>query len=266
VTLEISNEDGIAVITIDRQARRNALSPDAMVRLRELLIAFDDDPESSVAILTGAGSQAFCAGADIHETLPDGRSFIEGFFDRTIGASHPLYVRNIAFPRLKISKPVIAAVNGVAVGGGLEIALNCDLCIASTQARFGLTEVRIGSIPAVAGIQQLVRSLPRPVALQFLLTGQIFDAEWALRWGLVSEVVEPAALLPRALELARSIAANAPLAVRAAKMLAQKCHELPLSEAAELEELLWGHLYASEDRIEGRRAFAEKRAPVYRGK
>ena len=255
----------VATLTIDRPARRNALAPATMVELRDALIRFDTDTDARVAVLTGSGDKAFCAGADIHETVPAEQSFIQGFFDRTADSSHPLYIRNIALTKLALSKPIIAAVNGIAVGGGMELALNCDLCIASSTARFGLTEVRIGSIPAVAGIQRLMRSLPRAVAMYLLLTGEIVDAEYALRWGLVSEVVEPSQLMTRAYELAKAIAANAPLAVKAAKLLADKSAELPLGEAARLEELLWGHLYASKDRIEGRLAFAEKRQPVFRG-
>lgn len=262
--IRASTADGVATIVIDRPERRNALAPAAMVGLRDALLRFEDDPDTRVIILTGEGRTAFCAGADIHETLPAG-SFIQGYFDRVADASHPLYIRNISFDRLRISKPVIAAVNGVAVGGGMEIALGCDLCIGSTNARFGLPEVRIGSIPAVGGLQRLLRSLPRPVAMQLVLTGEIVDAAKALEWGLVSEIVEPDALMPRAFALARSIADNAPLAVRAAKRLADKASELPLSQAVEFEEVLWGHLYASDDRIEGRRAFAEKRKPKFRG-
>ncbi len=262
--IDMSVAEGVATIVIDRPERRNALSPAAMVALNEALQRFDEDREARVAILTGAGPLAFCAGADIHETLPTG-SFIEGYFDRRSDASHPLYIRNIAFNRLALSKPVIAAVNGVAVGGGMEIALNCDLCIGSTNARFGLTEVRIGSIPAIGGIQRLLRSLPRPAAMQLLLTGEIVDSAKALEWGLVSEIVAPERLMERAREIARSIADNAPLAVRAAKRLADKAAELPLSEAVDFEEMLWGHLYASEDRVEGRRAFSEKRKPRFRG-
>lgn len=257
--------DGIATIVIDRPERRNALTPSTMVALNEALVRFEDDGSARVAILTGAGTLAFCAGADIHETVPKERGFIQGYFDRKTDAAHPLYVRNIALSRMGLTKPIIAAVNGVAVGGGMEIALNCDLCIGSANARFGLTEVRIGSIPAIAGIQRLMRSLPRPVAMQLLLTGEIVGAAKALEWGIVSEVVEAERLMPRAWEIARSIADNAPLAVRAAKRLADKAAELPLSEAADFEEMLWGHLYGSADRVEGRRAFSEKRKPQFRG-
>lgn len=261
-----SLDDRVATIVLNRPERRNALSPAAMAQFADILAEFEADQTAAVAILTGAGTQAFCAGADIRETLPRDGSYIEGYFDRTIGADHPIYIRNLAIHRHRRTKPLLAAVNGAAVGGGMELALACDLCIASTAARFGLPEVRIGSIPAVGGIQRLVRSLPRAAAMQMILTGEIIDASRALEWGIVSEVVEPDQLLPRARSIAATIAANAPLAVKAARQLADKAAELPFSEAVEFEELLWGHLYASEDRIEGRRAFAEKRAPKFRGR
>jgi E-phenylitaconyl-CoA hydratase len=245
-----TQQDGVAVIVLDRPERRNALSPDAMVALRDAFLAFEEDKTARVAIITGAGDKAFCAGADIKETQPStDRSFISSYFDRTADATHPLYIRNIALSRLNLT----------------EIAVNCDLCIASTNASFGLPEVRIGSIPAVAGIQRVVRSLPRPIAMQLILTGEAVDAAAALRWGLVSEVVKPSELMPRAHALARAIARNAPLAVRAAKRLAGKAEELSLAEAAEAEEMLWGHLYASKDRIEGRMAFVEKRPANFVG-
>jgi E-phenylitaconyl-CoA hydratase len=266
MTINYALDSHVVTITIDRPAKRNALAPSTMVELRDAFLRFDEDPEARVAIVTGAGDKAFCAGADLHETLPSEKSFIEGYFDRSIGPDHPLYIRNVSFSRLKLKKPLIAAVNGVAVAGGMEIALNCDLCIASSNARFGLTEVRIGSIPAVAGIQRMLRSLPRVVAMQWLLTGEIVDAAKALQWGLVSEIVAPDELLPRAHAIAAVIAGNAPLAIRSAKVLADKAAELPFNEAAEVEELLWGHLYKTEDRVEGRRAFVEKRPPVYLGK
>jgi E-phenylitaconyl-CoA hydratase len=263
--IRTEHASSIATITIARPARRNALTPEAMVQLRDALVAADDDETISVIIITGEGSEAFCAGADIGATLPSERSFISAYFDRRSDATHPLYIRNIAFGRMALRKPTIAAVNGVAVGGGMEIALNCDMCLAATNARFGLTEVRIGSIPAVSGIQRLLRSLPRPVAMRLLLSGEIVDASFALQWGLVSEVVPADALLTRANELASMIAANAPLAVRTAKMLADKAEQLSLTEATEVEELMWGHLYGTRDRIEGRKAFSEKRAPRFRG-
>lgn len=258
------SEKGIVTITIDRPERMNALGPVAMVALRNALQRFDAEPSARVGIITGAGKRAFCAGADIYETLPD-KPFVSGFFDREIDSDHPLYIRNISFQRLNISKPLMAVVNGVAIGGGLEIALNCDMCICASTATFGLTEVRIGSIPAVAGIQRLMHSMPRAAAMQFLLTGEIIDADKALSFGIVSEVVPPDDLMERAREIAALIVANAPLSVKAVKYLAEKAHNVSLHEAAAIEELLWGHLYTSSDRIEGRKAFAEKRKPVFTG-
>ncbi len=263
--IDTHQDDGISTITIARPEQRNALTPRDMVSLREAFIAAERDDAIKVIVITGAGEKAFCAGADVKATLPASRTFVSAYFDRISDETHPLYIRNISLTRLGLTKPVIAAVNGAAVGGGMEIALNADLCIASSNARFGLTEVRIGSIPAIAGIQRLVRSLPRPVAMKLLLTGDVIDAHAALRWGLVSEVVTPEALMPHVKQVAKRIADNAPLAVRSAKLLAEKAFQLPLSEAASVEELLWGHLYASEDRIEGRKAFAEKRQPNFKG-
>jgi E-phenylitaconyl-CoA hydratase len=264
VTIIYEIEAGIATITIDRPERMNALNPTAMVDLRNALLRFDVDPAVRVGIITGAGNRAFCAGADIYETGVK-KPFAPGFFDREIHSDHPLYVRNISFQRLNISKPLIAAVNGVAVGGGMEIALNCDLCISSSTASFGLTEVCIGSIPAVAGIQRLMHSLPRAAAMKFLMTGEIIDAGKALELGIVSEIVSPELLMERARQIGALIVANAPLSVKAVKYLAEKAHNVSLLEAAAIEELLWGHLYTSNDRIEGRKAFVEKRTPVFTG-
>ncbi len=262
--IEVRSDDGVAVLTICRPERRNALNPEAMVRFREAMVSLDRNPEVFVIVITGEGRRSFCAGADIFETLPD-QSLMPGFFDRDADAGHPLYIRNISFSRLKIGKPILAAVNGVAVGGGMEIALNCDLCIASTEARFGLTEVRIGSIPAVAGIQRLLHSVSRPAAMHLLLTGEIIGAHKALEMGMVSEVLAPDALMPRALEIAKQIRANAPLSVKAIKFLSNKTHNTSLDQAAELEELVWGHLLNSHDRVEGRKAFSEKRIPQFKG-
>ncbi|MEI2416533.1 enoyl-CoA hydratase-related protein [Orrella sp. JC864] len=264
MSIERTAEAGILTITINRPEKMNALDPASMVALRDALKGFDADPSLQVAILTGAGERAFCAGADLTRTLPD-RPYVSGMFEREADARSPLYIRNISLPRLGLSKPLIAAVNGVAVGGGMELALNADYCLCASGARFGLTEPRVGSIPAISGIQRLMQSLPRSAAMRLLLTGEIIDAATAHAYGVVTEVVAAGELLPRAREIAGQIVANAPLAVRAIKYLADKAMDLPVREALEVEELVWGHLLASEDRIEGRKAFAEKRKPSFRG-
>jgi E-phenylitaconyl-CoA hydratase len=167
---------------------------------------------------------------------------------------------------LHTAKPVIAAINGFALGGGLELALQCDIRIASTNAQFGLPEVCIGSIPGAGGTQRLIRVLGMSDALCMLLTGTRIDASEALRMRLVSRVVEPSDLLTSAQELAGQIARNAPLAVSAVKRLAMTGREMSLAAGLELEQQAFGILRNTEDRLEGRKAFAEKRKPVFRGK
>ena len=161
-------------------------------------------------------------------------------------------------------KPVICAVNGLALGGGLELMMSTDIQIAAETATFGLPEAKIGSIPGAGGTQRITQFLPRGVARRMALTGERLDAETALRLGLVSELVEPTKLLARAMDIAQQICQNAPLAVRAIKKALDASDVLSLEDGLAYEQLLWGALRDSEDRLEGRRAFTEKRAPVYR--
>ncbi|NYT22432.1 enoyl-CoA hydratase/isomerase family protein [Alcaligenaceae bacterium] len=263
--IEYDCADGISTITIHRQHRMNALNPNAMQSLKQAFHRFERSEESRVCILTGEGAKAFCAGADIHETQDAGDNFAKNFFSRQTSTDRTLYIRDISLPRLGLTKPVIAAINGVAVGGGMELALNCDIAIAAETARMGLPEVCIGSIPAVGGIQRIIHALPRALAMKLLMTGELIDASQALEWGLVAEVVAPDELMPRARAIARQIAANAPLAVKAVRYLAEKAYTQSLNEALETEELVWGHIAASKDRREGRAAFSERRNPVFTG-
>jgi E-phenylitaconyl-CoA hydratase len=177
-----------------------------------------------------------------------------------------MYIRHMQISRLGITKPMIAAINGHAFGGGMEIALGCDLRIASSNATFALSEVKVGTIPALGGIQWLLRALPTAVAMKMLLTGERIDAAEAKRVGFVSDVYEPGNLIKEAQELARKICANAPLAVRAVKYLATRGWNMSFDEAVSTEELLWGILRNTHDRIEGRAAFTEKRPPKYEGR
>lgn len=266
VPIVVTEHDGVWTIRLNRPERMNALNPAAMEELRAALAQFRDDDEALVCVLIGTGERAFCTGADLRDTLPPATSFAQGLFsaDRSC-VDKGNYVRALDLDRLAINKPVIAAVNGYALGGGCELALACDICIAADTAIFGLPEVRVGSIPAVGGIQQLVRSVGKSAAMSMILTGRKVHAAEALRLGLVSEVVPADTLLGRAHELAREIAANAQLAVRAALMLANEGRDLPLQSALLLEQLAWGVLRDTEDRIEGRKAFAEKRPAKFRG-
>jgi E-phenylitaconyl-CoA hydratase len=220
-----------------------------------------------VAVLTGAGDRAFCAGADLKQTpAPDLPYAAAAFAPYEHGVRDGAYVRAITLSELAIGKPLIAAINGHALGGGLEIALDCDLRIAAPTATFGLPEARWASIPAVGGASQLLRAVPRAVAMRMLLTGERIDAAEAYRIGLVSDIVPAAELVDSGLALARRIAGNGPLAVRALTTLARRTEELPLSQAIAVEQLTWGLLRDTADRAEGRAAFADRRTPTYQGR
>ena len=162
-------------------------------------------------------------------------------------------------------KPLIAAINGYAVGGGLEMALACDLRIASSNAKFGLTEVKVASLAGLNGTQCLPRAIPQAVAMKMLLTGEMIDAQEAHRIGLISDVVEPSELMDLAKKYAERIASNAPLSVKAAKQAAVLGQDMPLDHAILFSHAMWGVLRDTEDRKEGFTAFAEKRAPQYKG-
>jgi E-phenylitaconyl-CoA hydratase len=262
----VTEDEPVWTIRLNRPERLNALNPEAIALFREGMIRFRDCASARVCILTGTGPRSFCTGADLRDTLPPSRSFASAMFaqdEESIESGN--YIRGLDLVRIGLGKPVIAAINGYAVGGGLEIALACDIRLCSNNASFGLPEVRIGSIAAVGGIQQLMRSVPHSAAMTMILTGGRIDADKAARFGIVSEVMPLEDLMPRALELAREIAANAPLAVQAARLLALQGADMTLQQAMLLEQLAWGVLRDTEDRIEGRKAFTEKREPQFKG-
>jgi len=258
MTITTKIQDGIALVTLNRPEAMNAIDPESN---KQLLLAWDDisrNEEVRVVVLTGAGDRAFCTGADLKKTMPP-----------TISAAGQLFgdgAKHMNFGSLQIHKPVIAAINGYALGGGLELALLADIRICSDNAQFGLPEVRVGSIPGAGGTQRLIRAVGQSDAMWMLLTGERIDANEALRIGLVSKVVPRSELLDSALELAGVMAGNAPLAMTAVKRLAMVGRELPLTSGLELEQQAFGLLRDTEDRLEGRRAFGEKRAPVFRGR
>ncbi|MEX2424876.1 MAG: enoyl-CoA hydratase/isomerase family protein [Acidimicrobiia bacterium] len=258
MTVEVSVRDRIATITLNRPEARNAIDPEMRAVLHETWQRVSADDEILVAVLTGAGDRAFCAGADLKKPLPDTDSPAAREFGRDASDS--------LLHGLETDKPLVCAVNGHAVGGGLELALACDIRIASSSARFGLPEVRVGTIPGSGGTQLLPRTIGRSAAMHMLLTGELIDAERALAWGLVSEVVEPSAVRERAAEVAGLIARNAPLAVRAVKRLARQGEDVPLPTGLSMERYAWGLLRDTDDRREGRAAFQEKRPPDYRGR
>ncbi|WPG41468.1 enoyl-CoA hydratase/isomerase family protein [Variovorax sp. EBFNA2] len=251
-------QDGVAIVTLNRPEAMNSIDPESNEQLLAIWDDVSSDESIRVLVLTGAGERAFCTGADLKKTMPPADSAARQVFRPG--------TRHSNFGTLQTDKPVIAAINGYALGGGLELALLADIRICSDNAQFGLPEVRVGSIPGAGGTQRLIRAVGQSDAMWMLLTGERIDATEALRIGLVSKVVPLSVLQETAVNLARAMAANAPLAMTAAKRLAMTGRELPLAGGLELERQAFGVLRDSEDRLEGRRAFADKRAPVFRGR
>ncbi|MGW8742411.1 enoyl-CoA hydratase/isomerase family protein [Streptomyces sp. NPDC055794] len=267
MAIETERTGRTLIVRLNRPEALNALDVDAMRDLNQTLRDFRDDPGLDVGIITGAGDRAFCTGADLKKTLPPQSSFAQAYFapyEKSI--EEGLYVRAITLSELNIGKPLIAAVNGHALGGGAEIALDCDLRIASENATFGLPEARWASVPAVGGVSKLLRAVPRAVAMKMILTGDRIAAQEAHRVGLVSDLVPADELLDTALKLAERITSNGPLAIKSLKALAERTQDMPLSQSVALEQLLWGVLRDTDDRVEGRTAFAERRPPEYHGR
>lgn len=265
MSIDTDRQGTTLVITINRPEALNALDVESMRALHDTLAAFRDDDSLTVAVLTGAGERAFCTGADLKNTPPPQTSFAQSYFapyERAVADG--MYVRAITLSDLAIHKPLIAAVNGHALGAGTEIALDCHIRIASPTATFGLPEARWASVPAVGGVSKLLRAVPKAVAMKMILTGDRIDAAEAHRVGLVSDLVPAAELLDHALRIAERIGACGPLAIKSLATLAARTEELPLSQSIALEQLLWGVLRDTDDRIEGRAAFTERRTPRYR--
>jgi E-phenylitaconyl-CoA hydratase len=258
MTIIVEIEDYVATITLNRPEAMNSIDYETRSELRDLWPRIHENDEIRVAILTGAGQRAFCAGNDLKKTMPPKESYAQKTFAEARS--------NHLLAGMTTDKPIICAVNGVAMGGGMELALACDIRIASENAQFAQSEVRVGTIPGAGGTQRLPRMIAASDAMLMLLTGERIDAAEALRVGLVSKVVPADHLMSTARAIARRIAQNAPLSVRAVKRLVQQGMDMPLQRAMETENYVWGILRDTEDRIEGRRAFQEKRQPVYKGR
>lgn len=257
MAVNFSVDGHVATVVLNRPEAMNAIDPETQTALRECFARIRDDDAIRVAILTGAGERAFCTGADLKKTMPPK----ENYASLAFGKGDPLLTAD-----LETEKPVICAINGYALGGGLELALACDIRIAADHARFGLPEVRVGSIPGGGGTQRLPRTIGASDAMLLMLTGDHIDAQEALRLGVISKAVPAAELQNEANAIAQRIAANAPLAVRAVKRLIKEGADQPLDIALNMERLVWGVLRDTEDRIEGRVAFQEKRKPNYKGR
>ncbi|WP_321965030.1 enoyl-CoA hydratase-related protein [Paraburkholderia sp. J7] len=256
MNLQFSTRDRLGpvlVVTIDRPDARNALNVEAHHELGRIFDDFEDDPSLRVAIITGRGNKAFCAGSDIKDDVNPDSKPVSGF----AGLSR----------RFDLRKPVIAAVNGVALGGGVEILLACDIAVAVDSARFGFPEPRVGLAAIEGGLQRLAQHIPFKFAMQMLLTCETIDAATALRFGLVNEVVPENALLESAMRYASAIVAASPLAIETTKAVVMQ----GMKEAGVTGTSVWRHeavasLWQSNDAAEGLSAFAQRRQPVWKGR
>lgn len=266
MSVSFEKDGWVAILTMDDQASLNALTPEGLLQLRDALRVCQDDAEVRVIVITGAGERAFCTGANLKKTFPPARSFAANMLmGRDAEAQEGGYTRLLDISDLQIWKPIIAAVNGYCLGGGLELALQCDLRIASETASFALPEVKVASVPAVGGVQLLLRAIPAAHAMKMALTGGRISAQDALSYGLVSDVVTSSALMPLAKKIAEQIAQNGPLAVQMVKKLAVETAHLAPADYIAQSNIAWGVLRDSADRLEGRTAFGEKRPPNFTG-
>ena len=256
--IDFTVKDHVATMVLNRPEAMNSLDKEMREQMYVCWDRMREDEDIHVVIITGAGDKAFCTGSDLKNTPPPSESFAELYY----GKNNPGTMTH----GFGTDRPVICAVNGYAVGGGMELALACDICIAVEGAKFGLTEAKIGSVPGSGGVQRLPRTVGKSDAMRLLLTGDMVDAHEAMRMGFVSEVVPRDKLMELANAIARRIADNAPLAVRAIKRSIVQGLDMPLPLALEMDKQTYGLLRNTEDRLEGRKAFQEKRKPNYRGK
>ncbi len=256
MALHYTKEGHVAIFTIDRPEARNAFNTQMLEDFSRTMMDFRDDPDLWVGIITGTGEEAFCGGTDAKERLPILRKH-RGNPDVT--PPNPLR-------GFELFKPLIAAVNGLAMGMGTEIVLACDIRVASEKARFGLTEVTLGLMPGQGGATRLPRMIPWCRAAEMILTGAVIDARKAEHYNLINEVVTPGELMSAARKWGERICKAAPLAVKSAKENMSRSLNMSLSDGLRLESTLVSFLVGSEDFAEGIRAFGEKRKPEYKGK
>jgi len=258
MSLLYEKEDKIAIITLNRPEVLNAMNPDLAGKLLKAWIDFSKDPDLMVLIVTGAGDRAFCVGADIKDRDQSGRDpHVSDFWGP--GLKTPM--RGV-----ECYKPVIAAINGYCLGGGLELALVCDIRIASEDARFGQPEIKRGIFPGMGATQRLPRLMPYNLAAEILFTGDHIDAREAYRIGLVNRVVPFKDLMASARATAKKICENAPLALRAVKEALLRSYDLPLEQGMRVEGMLRRIIGETDDAREGMRAFVERRKPDFKNR
>jgi enoyl-CoA hydratase len=257
MSVDVILQGPVMLVQLNRPGKLNALTREMMDGLVEAFTRAGSEPSVRAVVLTGAGSRAFCAGTDIEELAR---------LDSEDGALAARRGQEVCAAVENCGVPVIAALNGLAAGGGCELALACHLRVAAGHVSFSLPEIALGLIPAYGGTQRGPRLLGRAVALELMLAGSEMSAERALRLGLVNSIVKPEELLKEALALADKISRQAPLAIRACLSAVTRGLDLPLAEGLALEAELFGQLFATEDVREGTRAFLEKCAPLFKGR
>jgi len=254
MAVDYVKEGRIAIITINRPEAMNALNADVHIEMREAMIDFRDNNDLWVAIITGAGDRAFSAGADIKDFRPPSPEEASRRREETPVRADTIW------------KPFIAAIHGYCLGGGLELAMTCDIRIAAEDSQLGQPEVNIGFMPGGGGTQRLPRFVPRTIAAEILLTGNRINAQEAYRIGLVSRVVPLDQLMDTAKEIANTICGRGPLGVRATKEAMIRGYDMVLEDGLKLETQLATHIRTTEDFMEGATAFAQKRPPDYKAK
>lgn len=260
--------DGVAYFTLNRAHARNAISPEMSCRLVDAWQDFASDATVWVAIVTGAGDEAFCAGADVIRAIPlmTGARVPEDDWDRRFVAEADDALDVVTLRRFDVFKPIIAAVNGPAIGGGTEMLQGMDIRIVAEHATFSVPEVKLGFMPGGGSSVRLPRQLPYCKAMEMLLLGDAMSARDALRLGFVNEVLPKDQVLPRAEELARRMLKNGPLAIQRIKETVLRTSGCDLNTAYDIEQHNYGATITTSDAREGALAFKEKRAPVYQGK
>lgn len=257
----------VAFITINRPEARNAINPEVVVRLARAWDQVREDDSIRAAVVTGAGDKAFSAGADLGRLIPliSGARQPEDEWDQAVVTDRSLFEKCL-LRNYDVVKPVIAAINGFAIAGGMELAQGTDLRVAVREARLGVQEVKWAIFPAGGSTVRLPRQIPYARAMELLLTGDLIDAEEAYRLGFLNRVVERDQVLDAAFELAEKIARNGPIAVQAIRRSAKQCQGVPEEEALRMESRFAAPVFQTDDAREGPRAFMEKRQPVYKGR
>lgn len=253
-TIKLEYENGLGYLTVNRPDKRNALNKQAWEEIESAVSLIQSDDRIRVVIVTGAGDTAFVAGSDI-------RYLLKRSGEETMDPGSQQVLNQLE----QLQKPVIAAINGFALGGGLELAMACDIRIASTNAKVGMPEINIGIIPGSGGTQRLTRIVGAGQAKKMIMSGEIIDADEAFRIGLVQQVVDPDQLQDNVQKLAKKMLDKAPLALRLAKVSTTAAMYGSLNEGLLVEKLAQSYLFDTEDKKEGMTAFLEKRQPEYTG-